>query len=98
MNILIYAVESRIMLDPRLARQSLARPLSAAEHHLATALEAIFAAGTHDYAAVSAELQARDVVRPSGSREPWTVASLEAELVTLNASLDAAYAKDGIGA
>lgn len=86
------------MLDPRLARQSLARPLSAAEQALAVELEAVFAAGTHDFAAVADALQSKGVVRPSGSHEPWTLASLESELATLNASLDAAYAKDGIGA
>jgi hypothetical protein len=85
-------------LDPRLARQSLARPLTDAEQELARALEAIFASGTHDFAAVAAALQARNVARPSGTDAPWTPALLESELATINAALDAAYAKDGLGA
>ena len=86
------------MLDPRLARQSLARPLTASEQALAHELEAVFAAGTHDFSAVATALQMKGVARPSGSAEPWNLAALEMELATLNATLDAAYAKDGIGA
>lgn len=86
------------MLDPKLARQSLARPLSRAEQVLAAELEAVFAAGTHDFSAVAAVLQDKGVSRPSGSKAPWSLADLETELAALNASLDAAYAKDGIGA
>jgi hypothetical protein len=85
-------------LDPRLARQSLARPLTEAEQGLARALEAIFVAGTHDFAAVAAALQASNIARPSGTSEPWTTALLETELAAVNAALDAAYAKDGLGA
>jgi len=86
------------MLDPRLSRQSLARPLSNAETALAQALEEVFATGTHDFAAVAAALQAKGVMRPSGSHETWTEAALAEELRRINASLDAAYAADGIGA
>jgi hypothetical protein len=86
------------MLDPRLARQSLARDLSEPEMALARALEEIFATGTHDFAAVAHALSARGLARPSGSAEAWTEASLASELATINASLDAAYAKNGIGA
>jgi hypothetical protein len=85
-------------LDPRLARQSLARPLSDAEQDLARALEAIFATGTHDFAAVAAALQVSNIARPSGTIEPWTKVLLETELKAINAAFDVAYAKDGIGA
>ena len=86
------------MLDPRLARQSLARALSDHEIALARALEDIFATGTHDFAAVAAALQARAIARPSGARDAWTEATLTDELVSINASLDHAYATAGIGA
>jgi hypothetical protein len=86
------------MLDPRLVHQSRSRPLTDAERGLATALEAVFAAGTHDFAAVAAALQAKGVARPSGSSEPWTLQSLETELAAINAALDAQYASHGIGA
>ena len=86
------------MHDQTLARQSLARPLSPSEQALAAALEAAFAAGQHDFTAVAASLQAKGIARPSGSKDPWTLADLETELATLNASFDAAYAKAGIGA
>jgi hypothetical protein len=85
-------------LDPRLARQSLSRPLSDTEQGLARALEAVFATGTHDFPAVAAALQASNIARPSGTSEPWTTALLERELAAINAALDAAYIKDGIGA
>jgi hypothetical protein len=85
-------------LDPALARQSLARPLTAAEQAFATALEAVFAAGTHDFPAVATALQAQGIARPSGTAAPWTATLLASELAAINASLDAAYARDGIGA
>lgn len=81
-----------------LRNQALARALTPAETALAAALENIFAAGMHDFAAVAAELQTRAIARPSGSREPWTLATLTSELAAVNAALDAAYARDGIGA
>jgi hypothetical protein len=86
------------MLDPRLAHQSRSRPLTDAEQALAAALEAAFAAGTHEFAAVAAALQAKGIARPSGSIEPWSLDTLETELATINASLDAQYASHGIGA
>jgi hypothetical protein len=91
------------MLDLRLAHQSLAhqslsRELTEPEAALARALEEVFAAGTHEFAAVAAALQAKGVARPSGASGIWTEAILASELAALNASLDAAYAQDGIGA
>ena len=85
------------MLDPRLAHQSRARALTAAEQELARALEEIFAAGTHDFAAVAEALQARSIARPSGATATWTRATLAEEMAAINASLDAAYAENGIG-
>ena len=81
-----------------LRTQSLARPLTSAEAALASSLEAIFGTGMHDFGAVATELQQRGVARPSGSVEAWTARGLESELAALNASLDASYARDGIGA
>jgi hypothetical protein len=78
------------------AHQSLRRPLTGAEQALAAALEAIFAAGLHEFPAVAAALQQRHVERPSGSTEPWTLVALEAELRRINDSLDEAYATRGI--
>ena len=86
------------MLDPKLARQALARPLSDAEKALASALEAIFASGTHDFADVAQALQARGTERPSGDTGAWSEAALVKELTAINAALDAAYAATGIGA
>jgi hypothetical protein len=86
------------MLDPRLAEQSLSRNLTGLEKALAQALEEVFATGTHDFAAVALALQAKAVARPSGTAGAWTETSLASELTAINASLDAAYAKDGIGA
>jgi hypothetical protein len=85
-------------LNPQLATQSLARPLSEIEAALARDLEAVFAEGVHDFAKVAAALQARGTKRPSGGAAAWTEAVLHQELAALNASLDAAYAADGIGA
>jgi hypothetical protein len=86
------------MLDARLAHQSRARDLTAAELALARALEDVFAAGTHAFPAVAQALQSKGVVRPSGAAEPWTEASLASELSAINRSLDGAYAQHGIGA
>jgi hypothetical protein len=72
--------------------QSLRRPLTSAESALAEAMVAIFATGQREFTAVAEQLAARNVARPSGSTEPWSVASLEEELRCVNASLDAAYA------
>jgi hypothetical protein len=85
-------------LDPKLATQSLGRPLTEVERRLAAELEAVFAEGVHEFAAVAAALVARGAPRPSGDPGPWTEAALVAELAAVNASLDAAYAEHGIGA
>lgn len=77
----------------RLATQGLRRPLTEAEQALADALEQIFASGEHDFAAVARRLNEHIIAAPSGDRGPWTVALLEAELKTINQSLDAAYAE-----
>ena len=85
-------------IHSRLKHQSLGRPLSADERALADALEAAFGAGNKDFEDVARALQAAGVKRPSGGTEPWTAMVLEQELVRINASLDAAYAENGIGA
>ncbi len=85
-------------LHSRLMHQSLGRPLSAEERALADALEAAFRTGEQDFEAVAGALERGGVKRPSGGRGPWTAAVLEQELATINASLDAAYAQNGIGA
>ena len=86
------------MLDPRLEHQSLSREITESEAALARALEEVFATGTHEFSAVAAALQTKGVARPSGAAGAWTEAVLASELAAVNASLDAAYAKDGIGA
>jgi hypothetical protein len=85
-------------IHSRLMHQSLGRPLSPEERALADALEAAFRAGNKDFEDVARALQQGGVKRPSGEKEPWTAAVLEQELVRINASLDAAYAENGIGA
>jgi hypothetical protein len=85
-------------LHSRLKHQSLGRPLSGEERALADALEKIFVSGQHDFAEVARALERDRVKRPSGATGPWTVAVLEQELAEINASLDAAYAQNGIGA
>jgi hypothetical protein len=79
----------------RLARQSLGRPLVAAEETLSEALESIFKTGCHDFTQVSAGLQARGIARPSGEPGAWSPAVLEMELANINASLDQAYGERG---
>jgi hypothetical protein len=85
-------------LHSRLRHQSLGRPLSTEERALADAMEAVFRAGQHDFAEVARVLERDRVKRPSGEQGPWTAAVLEQELAKINASLDAAYAENGIGA
>ncbi len=85
-------------LHERLRRQSLGRPLTADEEALAQAREKIFRAGEQDFEALARALQRDGVKRPSGASGPWTAAVLEQELAKINASLDAAYAENGIGA
>lgn len=80
-------------LHVRLGRQSLRRPLTAVEQALASALEKIFGAGVHDFAAVAAELTKAKVARPSGDKGDWTEQTLEEELARINADLDDHYAR-----
>jgi hypothetical protein len=88
--------EASIMSQPDpnagLARQALKRPLSEAEARLAAGLEQIFRSGVTDLERVVAQLQQNGIQLPSGTNGPWTVALLEQELQTINASLDLAYA------
>ncbi len=85
-------------LHSRLMHQSLGRPLTPQERALADALEAAFRTGAQDFEAVVVALAQGGVKRPSGKSGAWTAAVLEQELATINASLDAAYAENGIGA
>jgi len=85
-------------LHERLRRQSLGRPLTSDEEALAAAMEKIFRTGEQDFEALARALERDGVKRPSGATGPWTAAVLEQELVRINASLDAAYAENGIGA
>ena len=84
-------------LHSRLMHQSLGRPLSDEERALADALEAVIRTG-EDFENVARALDRAGVKRPSGAKGPWTAAVLEQELAAINASLDAAYAQNGIGA
>jgi hypothetical protein len=77
----------------RLGAQALRRELTEAERAFAASLEAIYAAKIHDFELLAAELNKRAVLRPSGSKEPWSVAALGSELAAINASLDKAYAE-----
>lgn len=86
------------MQDPALRHQSLGRPLSEAERTLASALESIYAKGTHDFAEVVGALNALGTGRPSGEPGPWTLDVFENELKAINAAHDAAYDTDGLGA
>jgi hypothetical protein len=85
-------------LHERLRRQSLGRPLTADEEALAQAMEKVFRSGEQDFEALARALTRDGVKRPSGASGPWTAAVLQEELVRINASLDAAYAENGIGA
>ena len=85
-------------LHERLRRQSLGRPLTADEEALAQAMETIFRTGEQDFEAVARALERDGIKRPSGTAGPWTAAVLAQELAQINASLDAAYAENGIGA
>ena len=81
-----------------LANQTLARALTPEEVALANAMEQIYATGVHDFDQVAAALERDHIKRPSGNSGPWTAAVLHDELKTINASLDEAYARHGIGA
>ena len=85
-------------VDSPLMHQSLGRPLSPEERALAVALEAAFVEGGQDFEGVARALERHGVKRPSGAEGSWTAAVLEHELADINASLDAAYAENGIGA
>ncbi len=85
-------------LHERLRHQSLGRPLTADEEALAQAMETIFRTGEQDFEAVARALERDGIKRPSGAAGPWTAAVLAQELAQINASLDAAYAENGIGA
>jgi len=85
-------------LHERLRRQSLGRPLTADEEALAQAMEKVFRSGEQDFEALAQALTRDGIKRPSGAAGPWTAAVLQEELVQINASLDAAYAENGIGA
>jgi len=78
-----------------LGHQALARRLTEAEQNLARALEAIFASGQHDLAAVVQRLNEDGVQRPSGERAPWSLEALQRELAAINSSLDEAYTQSG---
>jgi hypothetical protein len=83
---------------PALAHQCQGRAIEAGEAGLAEALMEIYRSGTHDYAAVAAQLAAKGVVAPKSGRTDWTEALLAEELAAINAELDAAYAEHGYGA
>ena len=86
-------------LHARLLHQSLGRPLTARGARAgATRWKRSSAPGEQDFEEVARALERDGVKRPSGAEEPWTAAVLEQELVKINASLDAAYAENGIGA
>jgi hypothetical protein len=85
-------------IHSRLKHQSLGRPLAPEERALADALEAIFRTGTQDFEEVARALERDRVKRPSGAMGAWSAAVLEEELARINASLDRAYAENGIGA
>lgn len=84
--------------NPELLNQSRGRDLTDQEVAFAAALEAIYAAGIHDFAQVVAALNDRCEPRPSGQPGAWTLDVFEAELKDINASHDAAYAANGFGA
>ena len=88
------------MTEPwsRLKHQSRARALTPDELQLAIALEAIFAVGEQDFSAVARRLADQGVVAPTARTTAWTQTLLEVELATINASLDDAYARTGLGA
>jgi len=85
-------------IHARLAHQSRGRPLTAIETALAEALERAFRTGEQNFEEVARALERDGVKRPSGASGPWSAAVLEQELSQINASLDAAYAENGIGA
>lgn len=81
--------------SPDLSRQSLCRALTEEELALADSIEAAFAQGEHDLAALAARLQSHALRRPSGDNGEWTADVLEIELRSINRALDEAYARNG---
>ena len=81
--------------NAKLARQSLGRPLTATESEFSDAIMGIYADGYSGSEAISGQLVARDVAKPSSGKTGWSAASLEAELAKLNEELDAAYLENG---
>jgi hypothetical protein len=81
-----------------LAHQSLGRAITPEEAALAEALSAIYAKGSHDFAAIAESLTRDKVVAPRSRRTDWTEALLLEELTAANADLDAAYEANGYGA
>jgi hypothetical protein len=86
------------MLDPKLARQSLGRDVTAWERDFAAALEAAFAAGHHEPDAVARALTAAGLPNAQGATAAWTAVTVQQTLVSLNIDFDAAYREAGIGA
>jgi hypothetical protein len=86
------------MLNPKLARQSLGRDMTAWERDFAAALEAAFATGHHEPDAVARALTAAGFPNAQGTVAAWTAATVHQTLVALNKDLDAAYREAGIGA
>lgn len=84
--------------DPALRTQSKGRETTDAEVRFAHDLERIYETGCHDFEKVVAELNNRNISRPSGEAGAWTLAIFEQELKQINASHDAAHAENGIGA
>jgi hypothetical protein len=82
----------------RLSTQSLGRALKPAERAFADALEAVFKTGTHDFTDVAAELTRQKIAGPVSGRSTWTPDTLATELAQLNADLDEAYRRNGLGA
>ena len=83
---------------PALARQCGGRTLTNEESNLADSLMEIYGTGEHDFPKVAEALTARRTVAPVSGRTDWDEALLGAELVAINAALDAAYAENGHGA
>lgn len=81
-----------------LKHQCRGRPISDDEMRLARALETIYGAGTTDFADVARLLTEQAVTAPAARTTAWTVALLQSELSAINSSLDAAYARNGLGA
>ena len=86
------------MNKPGLETQSSGRELTREEVALASALEAIYTEGVHEFAAVADRLTSGGIARPSGAPTPWTETALLEELTRINASLDKAYGDNGRGA